>query len=335
MTTKVAINGFGRIGRLIARHLKAREGFDLVAINDLTSPDMLGYLFGHDSVHGRYKGTVEVDGSDLIIDGDRMQVLAQRNPADLPWKDLGVDYVFEATGLFRSREKAGAHLTAGAKRVVITAPGQEVDETFVMGVNNDLYDPAAHQVVSNASCTTNCLAPVVKVLHETVGIEHGWLTTIHAYTNDQSLLDVQHPKDMRRARAAAINIIPSSTGAAKAIGLVYPALAGKLHGAAMRVPVPDGSVCDLTFLASRESTVDELQKAFKTAANGPLKGILRATDVPIVSSDIIGETNSSVVDLPLISQVAPTFFRVVAWYDNENAYALRCVDLIEYMKGRG
>jgi len=334
MTTKVAINGFGRIGRLIARHLKARDGFDLVAINDLTSPDMLGYLFGHDSVHGRYKGTVEVDGSDLIIDGDRMQVLAQRNPADLPWKDLGVDYVFEATGLFRSREKAGAHLTAGAKRVVITAPGQEADETFVMGVNNDLYDPAAHQVVSNASCTTNCLAPVVKVLHETVGIEHGWLTTTHAYTNDQSLLDVQHPKDMRRARAAAINIIPSSTGAAKAIGLVYPALAGKLHGAAMRVPVPDGSVCDLTFVASRESTVDELQKAFKTAANGPLKGILRATDVPIVSSDIIGETNSSVVDLPLISRVAPTFFRVVAWYDNENAYALRCVDLIEYMKGR-
>jgi glyceraldehyde 3-phosphate dehydrogenase len=335
MTTKVAINGFGRIGRLIARHLKARDGFDLVAINDLTSPDMLGYLFGHDSVHGRYKGTVEVDGSNLIIDGDRMQVLAQRNPADLPWKDLGVDYVFEATGLFRSREKAGAHVTAGAKRVVITAPGQEVDATFVMGVNNDLYDPAAHQVVSNASCTTNCLAPVAKVLHETVGIEHGWLTTTHAYTNDQSLLDVQHPKDMRRARAAAINIIPSSTGAAKAIGLVYPALLGKLHGAAMRVPVPDGSVCDLTFVASRESTVDELQKAFKTAANGPLKGILRATDVPIVSSDIIGETNSSVVDLPLISQVAPTFFRVVAWYDNENAYALRCVDLIEYMKGRG
>ena len=335
MTTKVAINGFGRIGRLIARHLKARDGFDLVAINDLTSPDMLGYLFGHDSVHGRYKGTVEVDGSNLIIDGDRMQVLAQRNPADLPWKDLGVDYVFEATGLFRSREKAGAHLTAGAKRVVITAPGQEVDATFVMGVNNDLYDPAAHQVVSNASCTTNCLAPVAKVLHETVGIEHGWLTTTHAYTNDQSLLDVQHPKDMRRARAAAINIIPSSTGAAKAIGLVYPELLGKLHGAAMRVPVPDGSVCDLTFVASRESTVDELQQAFKTAANGPLKGILRATDVPIVSSDIIGETNSSVVDLPLISQVAPTFFRVVAWYDNENAYALRCVDLIEYMKGRG
>jgi glyceraldehyde 3-phosphate dehydrogenase len=335
MTTKVAINGFGRIGRLIARHLKARDGFDLVAVNDLTSPDMLGYLFGHDSVHGRYKGSVEVDGSDLVIDGDRMQVLAERNPADLPWKKLGVDYVFEATGLFRSREKAGAHLTAGAKKVVITAPGQEVDETFVMGVNNELYDPAAHHVVSNASCTTNCLAPVVKVLHETVGIEHGWLTTTHAYTNDQRILDVQHPKDMRRARAAAINIIPSSTGAAKAIGLVYPALAGKLHGAAMRVPVADGSVCDLTFVTSRESTVGELQQAFKTAADGPLKGILRATDVPIVSSDIIGETNSSVVDLPLISQVAPDFFRVVAWYDNENAYSLRCVDLIEYMVSRG
>jgi glyceraldehyde 3-phosphate dehydrogenase len=335
MTTKVAINGFGRIGRLIARHLKARDGFDLVAVNDLTSPDMLGYLFGHDSVHGRYKGSVEVDGSDLVIDGDRMQVLAERNPADLPWKKLGVDYVFEATGLFRSREKAGAHLTAGAKKVVITAPGQEVDETFVMGVNNELYDPAAHHVVSNASCTTNCLAPVVKVLHETVGIEHGWLTTTHAYTNDQRILDVQHPKDMRRARAAAINIIPSSTGAAKAIGLVYPALAGKLHGAAMRVPVADGSVCDLTFVTSRESSVEELRRAFKTAADGPLKGILRATDVPIVSSDIIGETNSSVVDLPLISQVAPDFFRVVAWYDNENAYSLRCVDLIEYMVSRG
>jgi glyceraldehyde 3-phosphate dehydrogenase len=335
MTTKVAINGFGRIGRLIARHLKARDGFDLVAVNDLTSPDMLGYLFGHDSVHGRYKGTVEVDGSDLVIDGDRMQVLAERNPADLPWKKLGVDFVFEATGLFRSREKAGAHLAAGAKKVVITAPGQEVDETFVMGVNNDLYDPAAHHVVSNASCTTNCLAPVVKVLHETVGIEHGWLTTTHAYTNDQRILDVQHPKDMRRARAAAINIIPSSTGAAKAIGLVYPALAGKLHGAAMRVPVADGSVCDLTFVTSRESSVEELQRAFKTAADGPLKGILRATNVPIVSSDIIGETNSSVVDLPLISQVAPDFFRVVAWYDNENAYSLRCVDLIEYMVSRG
>ena len=335
MTTKVAINGFGRIGRLIARHLKARHGFDLVAINDLTSPDILGYLFGHDSVHARYTGTVEVDGSDIIIDGDRMQVLAQRNPAELQWSGLGVDVVFEATGLFRSREKAGAHLTAGAKKVVITAPGQEVDETFVMGVNNDLYDPAKHHVVSNASCTTNCLAPVVKVLHETVGIEHGWLTTTHAYTNDQSLLDVMHPKDMRRARAAAINIIPSSTGAAKAIGLVYPALSGKLHGAAMRVPVPDGSVCDLTFVASRESSVEELQKAFRAAAEGPLKGILRATDVPIVSSDVIGETNSSVVDLPLISQVAPTFFRVVAWYDNENAYALRCVDLIEFMLGRG
>jgi glyceraldehyde 3-phosphate dehydrogenase len=335
MTTKIAINGFGRIGRLIARHLKARDGFDLVAVNDLTSPDMLGYLFGHDSVHGRYKGTVEVDGSDLVIDGDRMRVLAERNPADLPWKKLGVDYVFEATGLFRSREKAGAHLTAGAKKVVITAPGQEVDATFVMGVNNDLYDPATHHVVSNASCTTNCLAPVVKVLHETVGIEHGWLTTTHAYTNDQRILDVQHPKDMRRARAAAINIIPTSTGAAKAIGLVYPALAGKLHGASMRVPVADGSVCDVTFVTSRESTVEELQTAFKNAAEGPLKGILSATDVPIVSSDVVGETNSSVVDLPLISQVAPNFFRVVSWYDNENAYSLRCVDLIEYMIGRG
>jgi glyceraldehyde 3-phosphate dehydrogenase len=331
MSTKVAINGFGRIGRLLARHLKARDGFDLVAINDLTSPDMLGYLFAHDSVHGPYGGTVEVDGSDIVIDGDRMQVLAEREPGKLPWSDLGVEYVFEATGLFRSREKAAAHVEAGAKRVVITAPGQNVDETFVMGVNSDLYDPAKHVVISNASCTTNCLAPMVKVLHETVGIEHGWLTTTHAYTNDQRILDVQHPKDMRRARAAAMNIIPTSTGAAKAIGLVYPALDGKLHGAAMRVPVPDGSVCDLTFVAARESTVDELKQAFVAAAHGSLKGILRATEEPLVSTDIIGETHSSVVDLALIAQVAPTFFRVVSWYDNENAYALRCVDLLEYM----
>jgi glyceraldehyde 3-phosphate dehydrogenase len=255
MSIKVAINGFGRIGRLLARHLKARDGFDLVAINDLTSPDTLGYLMAHDSVHGRYQGSVEVDGSDLIIDGDRMKVCAERDPAKLPWKELGVSYVYEATGLFRSREKASAHLDAGADKVVITAPGQEIDATFVMGVNNDLYDPANHQIVSNASCTTNCLAPVVKILNETVGVEHGWLTTTHAYTNNQAVLDVQH-KDLRRGRAAAINIIPASTGAAKAIGLVYPELAGKLHGAAMRVPVPDGSVCDLTFVAKRSSSVD-------------------------------------------------------------------------------
>jgi glyceraldehyde 3-phosphate dehydrogenase len=334
MAIKVAINGFGRIGRLLARHLKARPGFDLVAVNDLTSPEMLGYLFAHDSVHGPYQGTVSVQGTDLVIDGDRMRVLAERNPAELPWNELGVDYVFEATGLFRSRDKAGAHLQAGAQKVIITAPGQGVDATFVMGVNHDLYDPDAHAVVSNASCTTNCLAPMVKVLHETVGIEHGWLTTIHAYTNDQRILDVQHPKDMRRARAAAINIIPSSTGAAKAIGLVYPALEGKLHGAAMRVPVADGSVCDVTFVSSRPSSVEELQEAFKQAATGDLKGILRATDEPMVSSDVIGETHSTVVDLPLISQVNPNFFRVVGWYDNENAYALRCVDLTAYMVER-
>jgi glyceraldehyde 3-phosphate dehydrogenase len=334
MNVKVAINGFGRIGRLVARHLKVRKGFDLVAINDLTSPDMLGYLFEYDSVHGRYRGTVEVSGTDLVIDGDRMQVLAERDPASLPWSSLGVDYVFEATGLFSSRVKAGTHLEAGAKKVIITAPGKEVDATFVYGVNHLSYDPAAHHVVSNASCTTNCLAPMAKVVHETVGIRHGWLTTIHAYTNDQRILDVQHSKDMRRARAAAINIIPTSTGAAKAIGLVYPELAGKLDGAAMRVPVPDGSVCDLIFVAGREGNVSELRAAFVDAAAGSLKGILKATDVPIVSSDVIGETHSTVIDLPLVSQVAPDFFRVVGWYDNENAYALRCVDLLEFMAGR-
>ena len=334
MSVKVAINGFGRIGRLVARHLKVRKGFDLVAINDLTSPDMLGYLFEYDSVHGRYRGTVEVSGTDLVIDGDRMQVLAERDPASLPWSSLGVDYVFEATGLFSSRVKAGTHLEAGAKKVIITAPGKEVDATFVYGVNHLSYDPAAHHVVSNASCTTNCLAPMAKVVHETVGIRHGWLTTIHAYTNDQRILDVQHSKDMRRARAAAINIIPTSTGAAKAIGLVYPELAGKLDGAAMRVPVPDGSVCDLIFVAGREGNVSELRASFVDAAAGSLKGILKASNVPIVSSDVIGESHSTVIDLPLISQVAPDFFRVVGWYDNENAYALRCVDLLEFMAGR-
>ena len=330
MNIRVGINGFGRIGRLVARHLKAREGIDLVAINDLTSPEMLGYLFKHDSVHGLYKGTVEVDGQTITIDGDAMKVLAERDPAKLPWKELGVDYVFEATGLFRDRESAGGHLTAGAKKVIITAPGKTVDETFVMGVNNELYDPQRHHVVSNASCTTNCLAPMAKVLHETVGIEHGWLTTTHAYTNGQKLLDVQSG-DMRRSRAAAINIIPTSTGAARAISLVYPVLAGKLDGAAMRVPVPDGSVCDLIFVAGRDATVDELRQAMIEAADGELKGILRAADEPLVSTDIIGETHSSIVDLELISQVAPNFFRVVSWYDNENSYSVRCVDLLAYM----
>ena len=334
MTIRVGINGFGRIGRLVARHLKARDGVDLVAINDLTSPEMLGYLFKHDSVHGLYNGTVEVDGQTITIDGDAMKVFAERDPSKLPWKELGVDYVFEATGLFRDRETAGAHLTAGAKKVIITAPGKTVDETFVMGVNHELYDPNSHHVVSNASCTTNCLAPLAKVLHETVGIEHGWLTTTHAYTNGQKILDVQHPKDMRRSRAAAINIIPTSTGAARAISLVYPELAGRLDGAAMRVPVPDGSVCDLIFVAGREANVDELRQAMVDAANGELKGILRAADEPLVSTDIIGETHSSIVDLELISQVAPNFFRVVSWYDNENSYSVRCVDLLTYMAGR-
>jgi len=330
MTIRVGINGFGRIGRLVARHLKARDGIDLVAINDLTSPEMLGYLFKHDSVHGLYKGTVEVDGQTITIDGDEMKVFAERDPAKLPWKEIGVDYVFEATGLFRDRETAGGHLTAGAKKVIITAPGKTVDETFVMGVNNENYDPQSHHVVSNASCTTNCLAPMAKVLHETVGIEHGWLTTTHAYTNGQKLLDVQSG-DMRRSRAAAINIIPTSTGAARAISLVYPVLAGKLDGAAMRVPVPDGSVCDLIFVAGRDATVDELRQAMIEAANGELKGILRAADEPLVSTDIIGENHSSIVDLELISQVAPNFFRVVSWYDNENSYSVRCVDLLAYM----
>ncbi len=331
MTVRVAINGFGRIGRLVTRHLLARPGFELVAVNDLTSPEMLAYLFGHDSVHGRFDGEVAVEGQELVLAGRRVRVLAERDPAKLPWDELGVTHVLEATGLFRSLEKASGHVEGGARKVIITAPGKKVDATFVMGVNHDLYDPATHTVVSNASCTTNCLAPVVKVLHERVGIQHGWLTTTHAYTNDQRILDVQHPSDMRRARAAAVNIIPTSTGAAKAIGLVYPELEGRLQGAAMRVPVPDGSVCDLTFVAGREATVEELRQAFTDAARGDLAGILLASTEELVSSDVVGASHSAIVDLPLLAQVAPTFFRVVAWYDNENAYSLRCVDLLEHM----
>lgn len=334
MSIRVAINGFGRIGRLVARHLKKRSDIDIVAINDLTSPDMLGYLFKHDSVHGTYDGSVEVTDDGLVIDGDVLKVLAERDPANLPWADLGVEYVVESTGLFRSRDTAGKHLEAGAKKVIISAPGKDVDGTFVMGVNNQTYDPSVHHIVSNASCTTNCLAPMAKVLNETVGIEYGWLTTTHAYTNGQRILDVQHPGDRRRARAAAVNIIPTSTGAAKAVSLVLPELEGKLDGAAMRVPVPDGSVCDLTFVSSREGTVQQLVDAFCAAGDGELKGILRASDEGLVSSDIIGETNSVVVDLELIAQRAPTFFRVVGWYDNENGYSTRCVDLLEYIASR-
>ena len=334
MAHRVAINGFGRIGRLVARHLLAREGFDLVAVNDLTSPQMLANLFAHDSVHGHFGGEVRVEGDGIVAGGDSFKVLAIRTPAELPWRELGVDYVFEATGLFRERDKAALHLEAGAKKVILTAPGKNVDATIVMGVNHDSYDPATHDIVSNASCTTNCLAPMVKVLHESVGIEHGWLTTVHAYTNDQRILDVQHPSDLRRARAAAINIIPTSTGAAKAIGLVYPVLNGKLAGGAIRVPVPDGSICDLTFVAGRDASIDEIREAFVTAAEGELKGILRATNEPLVSSDIIGETHSSIVDLPLATRVGPGYFRAVSWYDNENGYSLRCVDLLEYMIGR-
>jgi glyceraldehyde 3-phosphate dehydrogenase len=334
MSIRVAINGFGRIGRLVARHLMPHDEFDLVAVNDLTSPDMLGYLFAHDSVHGPWRGAWKVTGNRITVDGDEFQVLSERDPAALPWKEMGVDYVIESTGLFRSRDTAGAHLTAGAKRVVISAPGKDVDGTFVLGVNDADYDPARHQVISNASCTTNCIAPMAKVLHQAAGIRHGWMTTTHAYTNDQRILDVQHPKDPRRARAAAINIIPTTTGAAKAVGLVLPDLEGKLHGAAMRVPVCDGSVVDLSFVAERPSSADALREAFITAANGPLKGILRASDEDLVSSDIIGERHSVVVDLQLISQISDDFFRVVGWYDNENAYALRCVDLMSLMASR-
>jgi glyceraldehyde 3-phosphate dehydrogenase len=329
MPVRVGINGFGRIGRNVFRAAQ-EQGADIewVAVNDLTDAKTLAHLLKYDSILGPFPGTVELSDGGLLVDGKELRVLAERDPGALPWGDLGVDVVIESTGFFTDRENAAKHLSGGAKKVVISAPAKGPDVTVVLGVNFDQYDKNQHDVISNASCTTNCLAPFAKVVNDAVGIKHGLMTTIHAYTADQRLQDMPH-SDLRRARAAALNLIPTSTGAAKAVGLVLPELNGKLHGFAVRAPVPTGSVVDLTFEANRETSVEEVNAALREAADGPLKGILQYTEDPIVSSDIVKNPHSSIVDAQLTAVLDGTLVKVVSWYDNEWGYSSRCVDLVQ------
>ena len=334
MPLKLAINGFGRIGRNVLRAMrKTGADIDIVAVNDLTDAATLGHLLKYDSVHGRFAGTVEVEDGALRVDGDAMLVLSERDPAKLPWGDLGVDIVLESTGLFTQRDKAAAHLAAGARKVIISAPAKQEDITIVMGVNHTAYDPAKHHVMSNASCTTNCLVPVVKVVRDSFGFVRGFMTTVHSYTNDQRILDLPH-KDLRRARAAAVSIIPTTTGAARATALVIPELKGKIDGMALRVPTADVSLVDLTCIVERDTSVDEVNAAFRTAAAGPLAGILAVSDEPLVSVDFIGDSYSSTVDAMSTNVIDGTFVHVSAWYDNEMGYSHRCVDLITYVGER-
>ena len=324
MTVRVAINGFGRIGRTFFRAAQTEGvGFEIVAINDLTDVETLAHLLKYDSIMGRFNAEVEVKEGALVVDGKEIKILAERDPQNLPWKDLGVDVVLESTGFFTDGTKAKAHLEAGAKKVILSAPGKNIDGTFVMGVNDDQYDAANHHIVSNASCTTNCLAPMAKVLNDAFGIKQGLMTTIHAYTADQRLQDAPH-RDLRRARAAAVNMVPTSTGAAAAVGLVLPELKGKLDGFAVRVPTITGSITDLTFTAEREVTVEEVNAAVKAAAEGPMKGIIKYNEDPIVSKDIEGEGISTVFDAPL-TKVIGDQVKVIAWYDNEYGYVSRLV----------
>ncbi|KLO21819.1 glyceraldehyde-3-phosphate dehydrogenase [Marinitoga sp. 1197] len=325
---KIAINGFGRIGRVVFREMMKRENFEVVAINDLTDPKTLAHLLKYDSVHGKFDGTVEVSEDGFVVNGKEIKVFAEKNPANLPWKDLGVDIVIESTGVFRNKEKAMPHIEAGAKKVLITAPAKgEVDLTVVLGVNDELLSKE-HVVVSNASCTTNSIAPVIKVLNEKFGVKTGLLTTVHSFTNDQRVLDLPH-SDLRRARAAAVNIIPTTTGAAKAVGVVIPELKGKLDGIAMRVPTPDGSITDLTVVVEKETTAEEVNAAMKEASETYLKGILGYNEDMIVSSDIIGTTFSGIFDATLTKVMDGTLVKVASWYDNEYGYSARVVDLAE------
>ena len=333
--TRVAINGFGRIGRNILRAAlqSSRGDLDFVAINDLTDANTLAHLFKYDSVHGRFPGDVRVAGNDLVIGDERVTVLSERDPSALPWAEMGVDICIESTGIFRSHEQASMHLEAGARKVIISAPAKEPDVTLVLGVNGDEYDPDNHHIISNASCTTNCVAPPVKVLLDEFGVEHGLMTTVHSYTNDQRLLDLQH-KDLRRARAAAMSIIPTTTGAAKAVGLVLPSLAGKLDGMSMRVPTPDVSLVDLVVRVSRETSVEEVNAAFEGAAGDRMKGVLDYTEEPLVSIDFTGHPASSIIDAQSTAVMAGTMVKVIAWYDNEWGYSNRCVDLAKYIGER-
>ena len=329
MTVKIGINGFGRIGRNFFRAAKEQgKDWDFVAVNDITDATTLAHLLKYDSVLGRFDGKVSVSANGITVDGDELKVLAERDPANLPWKELGAQIVIESTGLFTDREKANKHIEAGAEKVIISAPAKDEDVTIVLGVNDDRYDPAAHNVISNASCTTNCVAPMAKVLDDTFCVDRGFMTTIHAYTNDQQILDLPH-KDLRRARAAALNIIPTTTGAAKATGLVLPHLAGKMDGISMRVPVPDGSVTDLVATLGREVTIDEVNEAFRKAAeSGPLAGKLIYTEDPIVSTDIVGSSASCTFDA-LSTLTMGNLVKIVGWYDNEWGYSNRLVDLVQ------
>ncbi len=328
MSLKIGINGFGRIGRLVFREMMKRGGYDVVLINDITDAKTLAHLLKYDSTHGKYPGKVEAGEGCIIVDGKTIKISAEKDPAKLPWKDLGVYFVVESTGVFTSREKCAWHLDAGAQKVLLTVPAKgDIDATIVVGVNDKMLK-AEHKVVSNASCTTNCLAPMAKVLSDSFGIEYGMMNTIHAYTNDQRVLDLPH-SDLRRARSAAINSIPTSTGAAKAIGLVIPELKGKLDGLAIRVPVPDGSIVDLTVNLNKDTTKEEINAAMKAAADGPMKGILEYCTDEIVSVDVIGNSHSCIFDSKLTMMVSSRMAKVIGWYDNEWGYSCRVVDLIE------
>ncbi len=328
MAIRIAINGFGRIGRNVLRSGWNRDDIEIVHINDLTSDEMLAYLLRRDTVHGTFGEDIRAVEGGLSIDGHFIPTSAERNPTDLPWADRKVDVVLECTGAFTTGTTAGQHLQAGARKVIISAPGKEIDATFVVGVNDHEYDAAKHHVISNASCTTNCLAPVAKILHQLVGIEHGVMTTVHSYTMNQNLLDAPHRKGkFRRARAAAQNMVPTTTGAAKAIALVMPELTGKLHGMAIRVPTPDVSLIDLVFTAGRNTTAEEINGALIEAANGDLRGVLQTTNEPLVSSDLVGNPHSSVIDLPLTHVMDGNLVKVLSWYDNEWGFSNRMLDL--------
>ena len=331
---KVAINGFGRIGRNVFRAAQGNSDIEIVAINDLTNSDTLAHLLKYDSVHGKFGGTVESKDDVLVVDGKEIKVLAQRDPAQLPWGDMGIDVVVESTGFFVDRDGASKHIEAGAKKVIISAPAKNEDITIVMGVNEDSYDPAAHNIISNASCTTNCLAPFAKVLNDNLKIVKGTMTTIHSYTNDQKILDLPH-KDLRRARAAAMSMIPTTTGAAKAVALVIPELKGKVDGMAMRVPTPDVSVVDLVVEVEKDTSAEAVNAMFKEASEGAMKGILNYTEEPLVSIDFMGDPASSTIDALSTMVVGGNMVKVLSWYDNEMGYSTRVVDLISYIASKG
>jgi len=334
MAIKVGINGFGRIGRNIMRAALGNQEFDFVAVNDITSAEMLAHLLKYDSILGNLDARIEAKAGSISVNGDEFKVLSVKDPAELPWKDLGVDIVFESTGKFTKRDDTTKHLAAGAKKVIVTAPAKGPDVSLVMGVNDEIYDPAKHHIISNASCTTNCLAPVAKVLQDQFGIVKGWMTTIHSYTNDQNLLDLPH-KDIRRARAAALSMIPTTTGAASALGEVIPSLKGKLDGFAMRVPTPNVSVVDLAVLLAKKTTADAVNAAFKAAADGAMKGILEYVTEPLVSIDFRGNPHSSMLDAAYTKVMDGDFVKVLSWYDNEWGYSCRCIDLARLIANKG